>query len=213
MKSNRTGAAGAQGPYAGFGSVRLKKSYALSRWAPILFAIGLTTLTLGYRLAPALARDQSQGASVGDSARPLPAKVGSTAPDFVFNGVDESTSQFGSLGATKGHPVWVNFFATWCPPCKAEMPEIERRYKAHRSDGFLVVGADMQESADLVRKFSLKYKLTFPLVIDAGSGASAYQVNAIPTSIFIDQSGVVRAIVRGQMSPAEMDTDVKMIHQ
>ena len=140
------------------------------------------------------------------------AVTGSSAPDFRLVRVDADSTQTGSLAGFEGHPLWVNFFATWCPPCKAEMPEIERRYLSHKNDGLQVVGADQQETADLVRNFARAYGLTFPLVIDQGDGALAYGVTALPTSVFIDSNGIVRAIYRGQMSPGEMDDAVKSIH-
>lgn len=173
-------------------------------WAAALFLFVLAAFIFGHRLQ--IARGAGQASRSGYAA------VGSSAPDFRFVGVDARFTQIGSLSATRGRPVWVNFFATWCPPCKAEMPEIERRSLAHQNDGFLVVGADQQETADLVHKFARDYGLTFPLVIDSGDGTLAYGVSAIPTSVFIDASGTVRGIYRGQMSAAQMDAAVQMIH-
>lgn len=134
--------------------------------------------------------------------------IGKAAPDAP---VTTLTGQALRLSSFRGHPVWLNFFATWCPPCKEEMPQIETRYRRLRRDGLVVVGVDQQESPQLIERFVKPRALTFPIVIDEGPAAAVYNVFALPTSIFIDERGIVRAMRIGQMSPGEMDRDLAKI--
>ena len=184
----------------------------IAGWAAVLGLFTIASLIFASRVTSNRVAPQTEYFAADQTRQSGSAAVGLQAPDFPFKSVDQKLGGIHSLRDSKGHPVWVNFFATWCPPCKAEMPEIEGRYLAHQADGFLVIGADQQESADLVRKFALAYGITFPLVVDSGYGALAYDVNSLPTSVFIDANGVVRGIYHGQMSATQMDAAVAMIH-
>jgi peroxiredoxin len=134
--------------------------------------------------------------------------VGRPAPDAPVTTLGGDPARLSSL---RGHPVWLNFFATWCPPCKAEMPQIEQRYQRLHNDHLEVVGLDQQETPKLIQPFVNRLGVTFPVLIDEGPAAAAYSVFALPTSVFIDSQGVVRAVKTGEMSPAEMDADLKLI--
>jgi peroxiredoxin len=129
-------------------------------------------------------------------------EVGAAMPDPPLTRLDGTRI---SLRAYVGHPLWVNFFATWCVPCKAELPEIERRYKARKGDGLVVLGLDQQEDAGLVRGFSEHFGLTYPIAIDDGAAAAVFQARTIPLSVFVDAAGTVREIRIGQMQPEAMD--------
>jgi cytochrome c biogenesis protein CcmG/thiol:disulfide interchange protein DsbE len=128
--------------------------------------------------------------------------VGRAAPDFLLQ-----TSAGGELRLSdlRGHPVLVNFWASWCIPCRQEMPEIVRAYAAHRDGGLQIVAVDLQENADQVRGFAGEFGMTFPIAIDrTGAVASAWRiggpVKGIPSSYFLDADGVVRARVFGPMT-------------
>lgn len=109
------------------------------------------------------------------------------------------------------HPLVLNFFATWCVPCKAELPLLQRRYLEMRRKGLLVVGVDQEEDATEVSAFVRRFGVTFPVVVDKGDGTLTYDIHAIPTSIFIDSSGIVRAIHVGELSASSLDADVAKI--
>ncbi|MDQ2818226.1 MAG: TlpA family protein disulfide reductase [Candidatus Eremiobacteraeota bacterium] len=177
--------------------------------APLKTAVGLAVAAILFALAFGIMRHAMRPPSTGmattQSGR---AKVGQRSPDFALTRLDGSRT---ALDAYQGHPLFVNFFATWCRPCKAELPDIEQRYRAGRSKGLVVLGIDQQESPALVKAFAAPRGLTFPLAIDEGQGALRYQLRAIPTSVFIDASGIVRAIHIGQISPQDMDADLSEI--
>jgi cytochrome c biogenesis protein CcmG, thiol:disulfide interchange protein DsbE len=134
--------------------------------------------------------------------------VGKVAPNAPVTTLAGESMQ---LRALRGHPVWLNFFATWCPPCKAETPDVEARYRALRSRSLEVLGIDQEESPQLVEPWIKKFGITFPVVIDEGPAAASYDVFMLPTSVFIDAGGIVRAVHIGQMTPSQMDTDLKRI--
>lgn len=138
----------------------------------------------------------------------MSAPVGKLAPDAPVTALDGEPLRLSSF---KGRPVWLNFFATWCPPCKAEMPQIEQRYARLHGRRLVVVGIDQQETPTLIDKFTKPLSLTFPIVIDEGPAAADYNVFALPTSVFIDAHGVVRAVKVGEMSETEMDKDLARI--
>ncbi|HLJ84983.1 MAG TPA: TlpA disulfide reductase family protein [Candidatus Eremiobacteraceae bacterium] len=118
-----------------------------------------------------------------------------------------------ALRAYSGKPLWVNFFATWCPPCKDELPQIERRYERLHSSGLLVLGIDQQEEAKVVKPFTARFGLRYPILIDNGKGPNVYFLQALPTSVFIDRQGIVRFIQIGEMTPPMMDKALATILQ
>lgn len=129
--------------------------------------------------------------------------VGGLAPEFEAVGI--AGDEF-SLRQTRGRIVLLNFWATWCEPCRAEMPLLEARSRALESAGLTVIGVNFDEPADLVRAFQAELGLTFPIVLDPGGRIQAlYQVFGYPTTFFIDGSGVIRVVHIGGMDAAQLD--------
>ncbi len=107
------------------------------------------------------------------------------------------------LASLAGRVVFLNFWATWCPPCRAEMPSMERLHARLRDRGLVVLGVDLQEGKGEVEAFVREYKLTFPIVLDrSGSGGAAYGVRSIPTTFLIGRDGMILA---GRMGAQEWD--------
>ncbi len=131
-----------------------------------------------------------------------------TLTDIRMRGLDGASV---SLLSYRGKPLWLNFFATWCPPCNSEMPEIERHYRRDAKAGLVVVGLDQHENAELVRNFARSRDVTFPTLLDDGDAAKAFSVNVLPVSVFIDKTGKVRQVRYGEMSSSEMDEAVAQI--
>jgi peroxiredoxin len=105
-----------------------------------------------------------------------------------------------TLRELRGHMILINIWATWCPPCRAEMPAIQQAYAAYRDRGFIVVGVNQREDASVVAPFVEQHGLTFPILLDRdGQASAAYQANALPSSFFVDRNAVIRVVYRGPM--------------
>jgi thiol-disulfide isomerase/thioredoxin len=95
-----------------------------------------------------------------------------------------------SLGSLKGKKVMLNFFATWCPPCKAEMPDMEKLYQETKNSDFVILAVNLGEDADVVKDFMKKNNYNFPVLLDLkGTVADKYSISAIPTTYFLDKEG------------------------
>ena len=130
--------------------------------------------------------------------------VGRPAPDFALNDLDGNPVNLRDL---RGKVVVLNFWATWCPPCRAEMPEIEAIHQQYKDKGVTVIGIDIRETVAEVRDFIEDGGLSWTFVIDrTGAVAAGYAVSAIPTSFFIDAAGIVRAIEVGAMTKGGMES-------
>jgi peroxiredoxin len=125
---------------------------------------------------------------------------GQFPPDFTAKTFDGKTLTLSSL---RGKPVLLNFFASWCTSCRDELPAIEEAYRAHKGEGFTVVGINTLENGDGVA-FYRQLSLTFPAVADPGMPGKigiAYHVTAgLPVSVFLDSQGRVDLIHLGQLT-------------
>jgi peroxiredoxin len=124
------------------------------------------------------------------------------APDFTLQTLD---GQAVRLSDYRGQVVLLNTWATWCPPCRAEMPDLEAYYQQHQEDGFVVLAVNSQESPDTVAAFLGEHEFTFPVLLDPeGEVMREYGVLGLPTSFFIDRDGTMRGVWSGQLSPARL---------
>jgi len=98
----------------------------------------------------------------------------------------------------------LNFFATWCGPCKEEMPEFVRFATKHKDEPFLMIGIDANESSDAVRDFMKYYSVTYPVAIDKGAAQKTFGVRAFPTTIFIGADGIVHLYEMGPIKNADI---------
>lgn len=142
---------------------------------------------------------------IGDEP-PEGLQAGTTAPELTIDLDDGSTYQLQdldgrpvTLAALKGKVVWLNFFASWCPPCQQETPILRSLADSYRDRGLEVVGVSVQETtAADVKAYADRYRLRYTIGFD-GSGhvLRAYRVFALPTQFFIDVDGVIRQVVSG----------------
>jgi cytochrome c biogenesis protein CcmG/thiol:disulfide interchange protein DsbE len=136
--------------------------------------------------------------------------VGTAAPDFSLAALDSTTVQ---LAAFRGRPVIINFWATWCPPCIQEMPELARRFAQYRDANLAVLAVNADgEKAEKIRRFTTALALPFPVLLDPRvRTASAYGVIQLPVTVFVDTAGVIRAVHAGPIQPSELDASVREI--
>ena len=131
----------------------------------------------------------------------LVATVGKPAPDF--DTVDLNGKVW-SLSDLKGKVVFVNFWATWCPPCREEMPSMQRLYTQLPKDKFEMIALFNNDKPDLVKNFIAKLGLTFPILSDEYNFAGTkYGLTGLPETFIVDKQGVIREKVIG---PAEWDS-------
>jgi cytochrome c biogenesis protein CcmG, thiol:disulfide interchange protein DsbE len=105
-----------------------------------------------------------------------------------------------SLAELRGRPVLINMWASWCPPCRAEMPAMQRVYEEYESQGFTILAVNTTYQDDLNRamEFADELGLTFPILLDLdGQVSRQYQIRAMPTSFFVDGEGIIRDVVLG----------------
>ncbi len=123
--------------------------------------------------------------------------IGREAPAFILEDVNGRQI---ALRKLSGHPLFINVFASWCPPCKREIPNFVRQYPHYRGR-VTFLGIDEQESPTAVTAFLRQMHIGYLVGIDPGAVGARYGVSSLPQSIFIDKRGIVRAIWRGFMPP------------
>ncbi|MEK7784884.1 MAG: redoxin domain-containing protein [Chloroflexota bacterium] len=164
--------------------------------------IGLAIGAIVFIGLPTVGSAGSAAANVGGGT-PAPAPiVGSPAPDFTLKNIKDKSITLSDL---KGKPVLINFWATWCGPCRIEMPAIEAAYQAHKSEGFTVLAVDADEPKADVVEFADALNLTFEFLLDPGLAVNdLYRIRAYPSSFFIGRDGVVAAYQIGTMTESQL---------
>ena len=117
-----------------------------------------------------------------------------------------------SLSDLKGKGVILNFWATWCGPCRQEMPLLQKAFEDHGDEGLVVVGVDVGEQAEPVQAFFKELGLTFPALLDADQEISRlYRVYGLPTTFFLDRQGVINYVLVGPADQALLDRQIPEI--
>lgn len=129
-------------------------------------------------------------------------QVGNLAYDFTLQNLE---SEYISLSGFRGKPVLLNFWATWCIPCRSEMPFLQQIYENWVDKGLIVLEIDLKESMNQVQKYMSDNKLSLPCLLDTnGDVGNKYRITAIPTTYFIDKDGIIQQIIRGAFPSREM---------
>jgi peroxiredoxin len=129
-----------------------------------------------------------------------------TAPDFRLTSLSSETVH---LSDYAGQIVLINFWATWCPPCRAEMPAINAFYEAHKEAGFVVLAVNSQEEAATVERFIQANSFSFPVLLDLQASAmDRYQVRGLPTTFIIDRDGFIQHVQTGEITPEQLEAVV-----
>jgi cytochrome c biogenesis protein CcmG/thiol:disulfide interchange protein DsbE len=146
-------------------------------------------------------------------AIPAP-REGFLAPDFSLN---TPNGEALTLSDLRGQAVLVNLWATWCPPCRAEMPAIQKLFDEYKDRGFVVLAVNMtyQDDPLAVFPFTQENNLNFPILIDdTGVVADKYELRSLPSSFFINRAGFIQEVViGGPMSEALLRTHIESILQ
>ena len=142
----------------------------------------------------------------------LPADVptqGAEAPDFALETIDGETVR---LSDYRGQPVVINFWATWCTPCREEMPLLQETYEAHREEGLVVLGVNVRESPEDVVRFLRQVGVDFPALLDPNLVVvEQYRVTSLPITFFIGRDGELKTLVVGGMSKTVLDDRLEKI--
>lgn len=163
------------------------------RRAGLVVCVLLTSWVLAAGAAPAL--DPFRALDLGPPARPRP------APDFTLPRLSGGTI---SMKELRGRPVLVNFWTSWCLPCRSEMPSLDKLYREYRDRGFVVIGVSLDRSPDVVRQFVKETDVTFPIVLDPDwHVADRFRVLGLPGTFVVGPDGDVRAFGFG---PREWDS-------
>lgn len=135
--------------------------------------------------------------------------TGSAAPDFTLTNIHNKKV---TLSKLKGQPVLINFWATWCGPCRIEMPAIEAAYQQHKDEGFVVLAVDADEPLKDVAEFVGDLGLTFEILMDPGLTVNdRYRVRAYPTSYFVGRDGTIVALQIGTMTESQLEENLAKI--
>lgn len=162
----------------------------------LMVLVGGLLFIVATRVQPASAPPPPP-AAVDPAAQPAPLP-GHPAPDFTLVSL---AGEPVTLSELRGQVVLVNIWATWCPPCRAEMPAIQAVYDQYAEQGFTVLAVNVREEPQTVAAYMQSAGLTFPALLDSDATVSnSYRANVLPSSFFVDRAGVVRAVYRGPMA-------------
>ena len=141
---------------------------------------------------------------------PSSAQVGKRAPDFQLFNLE---GQAISLSDFRGKPVFLNFWATWCGPCRQEMPLIQEIFEEPSDTELVILAIDIGEAPSAVNNFIQSNNFSFPVLLDTNQDvALEYNIRAIPTTFFIDRDGIIQAIKVGAFSStAEIEKSLSKI--
>lgn len=191
-----------------------KQKYRKQREKQKVFSTltGAGLLVLGFAAFLLLIQNRSPSASAATSERSvIPMEVSFPAPDLALENLQGKKE---SLADFKGKVLLVNNWATWCPPCKAEMPSLKKFHDAHVKEGFTVIAVEAGEKLEDVLAFANSYGLTFPVWLDPNGNSLQVINNAnLPNSYVIDRTGNVRLAWTGEISLAMLEKYVTPIIQ
>lgn len=191
-----------------------KKALKQKTVPPIgLIAVGVGIILIGVAALFMLPKEGAAANSGGaqEEYSSIPMQVEYDAPDLTLAtlaGDEESLTDY------EGQVVLVNLWATWCPPCKAELPVLQQYYEDHVDEGFVIIGIDFGESEAIVNNFVKSSNLTYPIWVDEDSASGlAFSSYSLPASFVIDRDGTVRLAWTGAISQAMLEKYVTPVIQ
>jgi cytochrome c biogenesis protein CcmG/thiol:disulfide interchange protein DsbE len=153
-----------------------------------------------------LSRETSAGGPTAVNTAPY---IGNLAPDFTLQSLDGEAFTLSDFAADGGTPVILNFWATWCPPCRVEMPYFESASRLYAGE-VAILGLNQAESAATMAAYARDHGLTYPLLVDQDMKVNnLYGVLNLPTTVFIDRNGIVREVLIGAISQAVLEDRIE----
>ena len=181
-----------------------------SYWAKRINTYALITIALGVFWTLLSRNPSAVGAPLSSAPSP---REGFLAPDFTLDTLDGSRI---TLSELRGQIVVINIWATWCPPCRAETPALEKSYEQYKDSGVVILGVDLanQDSLSDVQAFVREFSLTYPILLDRDGNVShtLYQIKGLPSTFFVNREGIIRtAVVGGPMSEAFIRSKIEAL--
>ena len=181
-----------------------KKNRRRNNNSKFVLCVGLMMVGLAAFLMLMGTKDTEASQPVSRSV--VPVEVNYPAPELSLQNVNGDAE---SLVGYRDKVILVNNWATWCPPCKAEIPTLEAYYKAHKMDGFVIIGIEAGEPQNDVLEFVQGSKITYPIWIDPDSAAmNAFNNASFPSSYVIDRNGTVRLAWVGEINREMLEKHV-----
>ena len=164
--------------------------------AVLLGLSGLFGLAILPRLAP------GAGGMVGKVAPTFTLPVAANGKGAASGGATEQMS----LADLKGHPVILDFWASWCGPCAIEAPVLDRLARRYESKGLVVVGVNVSDPPNVIKQYAVQKGLSYPMLVESGSDVSAsYGVQNLPSLVILDKEGKVMAYLVGVVDEASVN--------
>ena len=143
------------------------------------------------------------GCGGSGSGMPRGIGVGNLAPDFTLESLDGNKV---SLSDYRGNVVLVNFWASWCEPCRTEIPDLEAAYQAHKDQGLIVLGVNVAETRQVVGPSAKAFGISYPVLLDEQDRMmKQYRGLGLPMSLLIDREGVIRERHMGLLTADQLD--------
>jgi len=194
--------------------VRLGSSSRIAAYILVGFLVGIAfalALFLGFPGAESEANISARSTAapeaietveIGTVVSRIAPEIGAQAPDFALRDLEGNEVR---LSDYRGRTVLLTFWATWCGPCRLEMPTFEGRYQELKDEGFTVLGLNYDEPVEDVSAFRDELGLSFPLLLDPGGSVQRlYRIRGYPSSIFIDPQGEVRRVHIGLITEGQL---------
>lgn len=180
----------------GLGWLIFRPDWGLAQTGPAPTSIASASGTPLFTTLPAPAKLNSAPAPV----------AGAPAPDFTLKSLD---GEMVTLSQFQGQPVLINFWASWCLPCRREMPDLVKAYEAHQPEGFVLLGVNLtyQDSLPEVQAFVDEFGMTFPVLLDEDGHVTGdlYRLRGLPLSVFVNREGVIARLHIGALTTSQVE--------
>ena len=180
-----------------------RKSKRQSPLPLILIGVGLIAIAIAFVIFMPKTDETPAVSEPGEIPASVPGEMNYPAPELTLTDMQDQSV---SLADYKGQWMLVNNWATWCPPCRAEMPELNAFYEAHKDEGFVLIAISSGDTKAQIADFTQEYGLSFPMWQDPTSASlRAFRMDYLPSSFVIDPSGTVRLAWTGAVSLATLE--------